>query len=677
MLRRILSVFVPVLAAATLSSSTAVAAAPAASDTLDTRMKQVVVTGTRSEKLLAETPVRTELVTRDEIGAYQARSLADAIEFTPGLRVLNNCQNCNFTTLSMLGLEGKYSQVLYDGQAIFSGLALVYGLEQIPARMIERIEVIKGGGSSLYGPGAVGGVVNIIPHEPLKSATSASVSLEDMDGVTNRAVSFNADVVSADGLTSATLFGQGDKISAYDRDGDGFSDVGRRDGSAFGLRTRRELGGGGHLTLDYSRTFEDRRGGDDIESPPFDSEIAEWVRSWRNTTSLSWSQPWSDKLGTQASVSYADTDRKTYYGGGGDTGAYGDTDNPMVVGDVQINHYVGAHAVSWGVQYIHDHLEDTHPSYDRVTDETYENSGVFLQDDWQVSDPLVVVAGVRADKHSALDDAVVSPRLALRYELARDVMLRGSYSSGFLAPQVFDEDLHIMVAGGEAQVIRNADDLREESSRSYTIGLEATPRIGEGFGRFELNVFRTELSDAFAITDAYDDPATTDQLELVRENAGDAHVQGVEASVGWMNEVLELQAGWVIQSGEYDDPQDFDETDFFRLGDSYGVVQARYRNPDLVDVFLGLRYFGEEKVPHYAGYIADDRLETTPTFAVIDLSVTRRLPLDEDVLSLTVGAKNLTDDYQDDLDSGVDRDTGYLYGPRYPRTVYATLSYDF
>ncbi len=676
MIRHALLSVILTLTVAITAAPTLAAPSTAASDTLDTRMQEVVVTGTRSERLLAETPVRTQLVTHDDIQAFQARSLADAVEFTPGLRILNSCQNCNFTTLSMLGLEGKYSQILYDGQAIFSSLALVYGLEQIPARLIERVEVIKGGGSSLYGPGAVGGVVNIIPHAPLVSATSASVSLEDMDGVSNYSVSFNADVVSEDGLTATTLYGQGDHVNPYDRDGDGFSEIGRRQSSAFGLRTMRELGEGGRLTFDYSRVFEDRRGGDTIDSPPFDSEIAEWIRTWRNTAGLTWSQSWSATLNTQASVSYANTDRNTYYGGGGDTEAYGITENPMVVADVQINHYVGVHAVTWGVQHSRDHLEDGHPGYDRVTGETFENSGVFLQDDWHIAEPLVVVAGVRADKHSALTDVVVSPRLAVRYDLAHDVTLRGSYASGFLAPQIFDEDLHIAVAGGEAQVIRNADDLKEESSRSYTVGVEATPALGGGYGRFELNVFRTDLADAFVITDAFDDVGTP-EIELLRRNAGDARVQGVEASVGWMNEALELQMGWIFQTGVYDDPQDFGETGFFRLPENYGVLQARYTNSALVDAFVGVRVYGEEKVPHYAGYIATDRLETTPTFAVIDLSVTKRLPLDDDTVSITLGARNITDDYQDDFDSGPDRDTGYLYGPRLPRTLYATLSYDF
>lgn len=669
---RYLIICIAILAAA--DQAAAQTAAPA--DTLDaTRMKKVVVTGTRSEKLLAETPVRTELVQREDIEAMQASTFADAVEFTPGLRVLNNCQNCNFSTLSILGLEGKYSQVLYDEQPIFSGLSLVYGLEQIPSRMIDRIEVVKGGGSSLYGPGAVGGVVNIIPHEPLESSTSASFRMEDMDGVTNSSVGFNADVVSGDGLTSATVYGQGDQVGAYDRDGDGFTEIGRRKSSALGLRVLREVGEG-RVTVDYSRTFEDRRGGDRLDNPPFMSDIAEWIRTWRNSANVSWRQPWSESFSSQITVAYAATDRNTYYGGGGDTDAYGVTDNPLVVTDAQFSHYLGSHAITWGLQHSRDELRDEQPAYDRLTDELYENSAVYLQDDWQVSESFVLVPGVRIDKHTALDDPVVSPRVAARYEVSPDVAFRGSFSTGFLAPQVFDEDLHIAQAGGAAQVIRNSEDLKEESSRSYTLGFEATPPVGSGFGRLELNAFRTELEDAYALDYDQDDPGTPES-EIFRINAGEAEVQGIEATVGWMNTALELQLGWVFQTAEFDEPQDFDETAFFRTPESYGVFQGRYTNPDLLDVFVGVRFMGEEKVPHYAGFIADDRLETTPTFTVIDLSLQKRIDVGSDTVLMTVGGKNVTDEYQEDVDQGPDRDTGYLYGPRFPRTWFATLGYEF
>jgi len=234
----------------------------------------------------------------------------------------------------------------------------------------------------------------------------------------------------------------------------------------------------------------------------------------------------------------------------------------------------------------------------------------------------------------------------------------------------------VAIAGGEAQLITNDPDLTEESSTTFHVGLEATPPLAGGFGRFELNAFRTDLRDAFVLTAENDDPGTPEQ-ELVRINAEKAHVQGVEATVGWLGGRFEGQVGWVVQKGEYDAPQDFDETSFFRLPESYGVMRAYWRDPKLADLFVGLRYLGSQKMPHYAGCIDEDRLETTEAFWVLDLSLSRRLAFGDDSVAITVGVRNLTDVYQDDLDQGPERDAGYLYGPRYPRTVFMSAGYEF
>jgi len=363
-------------------------------DTLaTTRQQALVVTGTRTEKLLAETPVRTELITPADMAAIGARTLAEAVEFTPGLRVLNSCQNCNFTELSILGLEGKYTQV--------------HGLEHIPARLIDRIEVIKGGGSAVYGPGAVAGVINVIPRLPLDSGGSASIQYEDMDGSPGWSAGFTADVVSRDGRTAATFFGQGERLDPYDRNGDGFTEIGRRASNATGLRVLRETAGDGRLTVDFSRLYEDRRGGDQLDRPPFDSEVAEWARTWRNAASLGWRQPWSANFETQFTVAYAHTERSTYYGGGGDTEAYGETWNPVWIADLQANRHVGRRTLTVGVQASHEDLSDLYPGYDRLIDERYTNLGLYVQDDWALT-----VAARRAAP------GVQPPRVAARRSLA-------------------------------------------------------------------------------------------------------------------------------------------------------------------------------------------------------------------------------------------------------------------
>ena len=121
-------------------------------------LDQIVVSASRTAVTRRKSPGLVQVMTSELIEQAQAVSLADALPFQPGVRVENNCQNCGFSQVRINGLDGNYSQILMDSRPVFSALAGVYGLEHIPANMIDRIEVLRGGGSALYGSSAVEGL---------------------------------------------------------------------------------------------------------------------------------------------------------------------------------------------------------------------------------------------------------------------------------------------------------------------------------------------------------------------------------------------------------------------------------------------------------------------------------------------------------------------------------------
>ncbi|HPR33553.1 MAG TPA: TonB-dependent receptor, partial [Prolixibacteraceae bacterium] len=139
-------------------------------------LEEVVVTADRNEKNRRETSVIVNTLNPKILSAVHSVTLSEGLSFTPGLRTENNCQNCGFNQVRMNGMEGPYSQVLINGRAIFSGLAGVYGLELIPAGMLERIEVVRGGGSALYGSNAIAGTINIILRDPINNAYEMGVN---------------------------------------------------------------------------------------------------------------------------------------------------------------------------------------------------------------------------------------------------------------------------------------------------------------------------------------------------------------------------------------------------------------------------------------------------------------------------------------------------------------------
>jgi outer membrane receptor for ferrienterochelin and colicins len=644
--------------------------------------EEVVVTATRTEQRLEDVPVRVQLVPREAIEQTAARTLAEAVEFSPGVRTENSCQNCNFSQIRLLGLEGPYTQILIDGQPILSGLSMVYGIEHIPARLIDRLEIVKGGGSALYGAGSVAGVVNVVTGQPRKTHGNLELRRGWSAGEPTTTVDGGADWVSPSGATAVSAYGQVDRIDAIDVDGDGFSDQSRRDMEAYGARVYRDvLGERGQLILDFAKVSESRRGGDNLDAPVTETRITEAVDTERTTFAATWSHRLSDRFWYRATASHALTERDTYYGAGGDPNAFGVTHNPLTVLDAQANLVRGSHLLTAGLQYERDALEDSQPAYGRRLEETYSNVGLFFQDEYSIGNTWSLVGGARADRHSELESAVVSPRFAVRYKPARSVNVRFSWATGFLAPEVFNEDLHIEITNGAAQVIRNDPDLDEESSTSYSLGLEWFPRAGGSQLRLEGNLFLTDIRDSFQVIER-DDPATPEQTEFFRVNGSGSRVHGVELNAAYARSgIFSVDAGVVFQRAEYDVPEpDFGSLQLHRTPDTTGVMSFTWRAWRPWQIFAGIKYTGSMKIPHYAGFIGEDRLETTDPFLTLDASLSRRIPLDrrdESALRLTLGAKNLTDEFQDDLDRGPNRDSGYVYGPSFPRTIYTSVELEF
>ena len=647
---------------------------------------EYVVTGTRTQRRLAEVPVRTELIRRDLIDSSQARTLADAVEFTTGVRVESNCINCNFSAIRLNGLEGTFTQILFDSQQTVSSLAAVYGIEQIPSALVQQVEIVKGGASSLYGPGAIGGVVNIIPREPTETGVEANYRYEWMDGLgsSGNNHSFNSVVgfTSDDKLVNGFIYGQREELNALDLSGDEFSEISQRNLTSFGARVNRFFEeADAKLTLDYNRFDEDRRGGDNIDLPPFQAQIAEDLQTVRDAALVSWAQTVSPDFDYRITGSYALTDRDSYYGADFDPNAFGTSKNPLYNLDTQINHHfdaAGMHTFSWGVQHNRSEIEDQQPAYERFINDTFYYTGLYLQDDWTITPNLNLVTGARLDKHSEVSGAIVSPRVALLSTVADNVRLRTSVSTGFRAPQVFDEDLHISIVGGEGTIIRNSPDLEEEKSISYQFGAEYTPTIGNGVGLLETNLFWTEITDSF-FNDVTDDPSTTNQLEFTRINRGGASVYGAEFNLGYqIAEQISVELGYVEQRARYDSQDnDFFTRDYFRTPQRYGAATLTWKNPEFADLFVGVKYTGPMQVPHFEGFIPENRLEESESFVTLDMSLQREFRIGQDSFIWTIGGRNLTNELQEDYDNGPLRDADYVYGPRFPRSIYTTLGYKF
>ncbi|MBU6158662.1 MAG: TonB-dependent receptor plug domain-containing protein, partial [Bacteroidetes bacterium] len=191
------------------SSLNSLAQTTVVSDTLPKNkiLSEIVITGTRTYKRQTESPVIVSVINQKTLYNLQACNLAEGLKFQPGLRIETNCQTCNYTQLRMNGLQGGYSQILINGRPLFSPLMSLYSMEQIPANMIERIEVVRGGGSSLYGSSAIGGTVNVITRLPQKNGFELQSFYQHTGNQSSDWISGgNATLVKENGKAGTTFF---------------------------------------------------------------------------------------------------------------------------------------------------------------------------------------------------------------------------------------------------------------------------------------------------------------------------------------------------------------------------------------------------------------------------------------------------------------------------------------
>ena len=649
-------------------------------------MNEVVVSATRNETNKKNTATIVNVASAKLFENTASSNLAESMAFQPGLRVENTCGNCGAVQLRINGLEGQYSQVLLDSNPIFSSLAGVYGLEQLPVAMIERVEVIRGGGSALFGSNAIGGVVNIITKEPLRNSLSLANTTNLIEGKTAEFnTSFNGSFVSDNHRAGVYLFGMVKSRDAHDYNDDGFSDILKMDSKTLGFRGYYKTSAHSKLTAEYHHIGEYRRGGNNIDQPPHMADIAEDVRHQINGGSLRFNYfaPNSRHF-ADVYVSSQGIKRNSYYGTGKDPNAYGITNDITITAGAQYS-YVFEKCLfmpaqfTVGAEYSYNDLDDHSIGFDRKIMQTVRTAGVYLQNEWQ-SDKVNFVIGGRFDKHNMMEKIIFSPRANLRYSPIEDIGLRVSYSSGYRAPQAFDEDLHIDAVNNQSSIIVLDENLRPEYSHSFS----ASADLYHNFGSLQTNLlvegFYTILDDVFALAKTGENEAG--YILQTRYNAAGAEVKGLTAELKLgIPSVFEWQMGYTFQRSRYDEPEEWSENvepqrRMFRTPDHYAYFTASADITKRFKASIFGNYTGRMLVQHNAGYIENDRDELTPQFFDAGLKLSYTFSLSDTInLEINGGMKNIFDSYQDDIDRGPFRDSVYVYGPMLPRTYFFGLKF--
>lgn len=354
-------------------------------------LDQVVVTSSKTETRRRESPSLVNVLSAKTFLNVGACSLADGLDFQPGVRVENDCQNCGFTQVRINGLDGHYSQILMNSRPVFSALTGVYGLEQIPANMIERVEVMRGGGSALFGSSAVGGTINIITKDPVANSAQIAHNLTSIgpSGALDNNTTLNASLVTDNSKAGIFIYGQSRNRDGYDHNGDGFTEIAQLKSQTLGARTFFRTGTDSKLTLEYHNTHEFRRGGDRLDQPAHMAMIAEQVdhniHAGEATFDL-WMEERKQHLSVFAATQA--TKRQSYYGSDMDPDAYGRTSDIVAVGGAQWTRSIGRFLfmpseLVAGIEYSYNRLHDETIGYNHDIVQNVNIYSGYLQNEWR------------------------------------------------------------------------------------------------------------------------------------------------------------------------------------------------------------------------------------------------------------------------------------------------------
>ncbi|HPZ03751.1 MAG TPA: TonB-dependent receptor [Bacteroidales bacterium] len=690
-------------------------------------LEQVVVTGTRTEHYLKDVPIRTEIISSDAIENKNASNIYEALEGTPGIRVESQCQFCNFTMVRMQGLGAEHTQVLINGQPIYSGLAGVYGLQQMSTVDVDKIEVVKGAGSALYGSGAIAGAINIVTKEPDFIPTT-TLDLQLGSHKTNR-FDLNSSMRNEKGNIGLNIFAQRYSEGAIDETGPGMTreEVRNKDGVSdrvmsnltnvgFGLYIDDAFLKNDQLIIRGKSVFENREGGtmtDDYFRNPL-TDGTENITTDRYELSLNYNKPIRTKSEINFSMAYTNHNRNAtndsylndYMATHGDTVPDLREMRPYLANEhsltstLTFNTKLKKHSLIFGVQAFYDILKESGmyvvvdeaspflgTSYRSTANKSAREFGMFVQDEWSITDKFMIVPGIRLDHHHSgeeylsdqqvfeaanfpktkFDETAVNPRMVIKYAISDKFTLRANAGTGFRAPYGFSEDLHL--CSGSPRVWKSSD-LSPERSMSYNLSADY---YGKQI-RVSANLFRTDLKDKIGFTDA-DPHIAALGYDYQWKNIDDAFVQGVELSMMFnIIRGLNLGVDFTYNHGKYKNVrEDWVGTEYEKVSQyisrfptTTGNFKIEYTPKTWTFTVIG-NYQGTMYIDYYSEDEALSKIKKTEPNMIFSARVSKKIKQ----FKLYAGVNNIFNYVQDErhLD-----DAAFIYAPVYGTTFYGGIS---
>jgi len=591
-------------------------------------LNEVVISGTLKEVSKLESPVPVEVYRSKFFKANPTPSIFEALQNINGVRPQLNCNICNTGDIHINGLEGPYTMILIDGMPIVSGLSTVYGLSGIPQALIDRVEIVKGPASTLYGSEAVGGLINIITktgfNAPLLSADVFATSWGEAN--TDLSAKFNAGK-RAQSLLGLNYFNYQIPV---DNNEDGFTDVTLQNRISIFNKWNFERKDNRLFSLAVRYVYEDRWGGETDwtkNDRGGDEVYGESIYTKRWELFGNYQLPFKESL--MFSFSANGHKQNSYYG-----------DIPYMAdqyigfGQLTWNRESGKHDIVSGLAYRYTYYDDNTPAtadFNKPDQNQASHTrlpGAFIQDEMTLNPNNKILLGLRYD-YNSVHGSILTPRVNYKWNSTdNNHIIRLSFGNGYRVANVFTED-HAALTGAREVVFRS--ELKPETSWNGNINFVKKIFAGSSFIGLDATAFYTYFNNK--IVADYD----TDPNKIIYDNLeGYAISQGLSLNVDitFINGLKILFGGTAMDV--------YSEEKGIKTGQLFtekftGVWNIGYtiKNLGLTIDYTGNLY-GPMRLPLLSEY--DPREEFSPWWSIQNIQLTKTLKKGFEIYG---GVKNL------------------------------------
>jgi len=622
---------------------------------------EVVITGTQRENRVSESPIKVEILSAKLFQKNPTPNLFQAVEMVNGVKPQLNCNVCNTGDIHINGMEGGYTMILIDGMPIVSGLSTVYGLMGIPNSITDRIEIVKGPASALYGSEAMAGIINVITKNPLENA--GQVTLE-AQGTTWGELTLDGSVALKVGKNVGTLIsGNYYKFNQIiDNNDDGFTDLTLQDRfSIFNKwQIKRPEDRAATLALRYMQ--EDRWGGetDWTEADRGKDQIyGESIYTKRFETILNYQLPTKNNIFFQASYNYHDQNS-----------VYGDmsfiAQQHTAFGQLFLEKDLSPtlHLMT-GTALRYNYYDDNTPATDMADEQFFP--GLFAQTEWKPNDRNNLLVGLRYD-YNVNHGNIVSPRIAYRFDVNKNNQFRINLGTGFRTVYIFTED-HAALSGARDVII--TEDLNPERSFNSMLNYILKVPSNNHYLSFDFSAFYNYFTNKI-VGDFDQNPN-----QIIYSNLnGNAVTRGLAFNIDYTNAFpLKVNVGVTLMDvflNEENEDGVLERTDQLFASKWSGNYLVSYTAAPIALTFdLTGSFYGPMRLPIFPN---DFRPEYSPAFTIMNLKVSKKLPYG---INLYAGVRNILnfvpdspilrpeDPFDRNVDDPVSNPNGYAFDPTY------------